>query len=381
MQFIFDLVQLIKFSPKRSSLFDSLRREVALNSVSETPLTPTLRTLCPTRWTVRHSAIYSILLNYEVLQRALDDIQTGNDEYASKASGLLSKMENFDTFFSLKLAYLIYSAAEKFSTNLQAVSITVQEASCGAQLLSQYLKSLRTEEKFEVFYDHVLKESSSLTEEPILPRPRKLPKRFNDGGSAHQYPGAKDKYRHAYFEALELGAGEVDKRFNQQDFLLIKEIEGLLIKSANGETVQPLSDTLLKYFDNDIDPTQLTFQLAMIPTLIKTALDDTIKKVTNIRTIADAMEKSDMYKNMLTEVDKLLRIYFCFPVTSATAERSFSLLRRIKTFLRSTMCQTRLNNLFTLFVYTSKTDALDLNGIAKEFVSVNNRRKNYFGSF
>ena len=51
-------------------------------------------------------------------------------------------------------------------------------------------------------------------------------------------------------------------------------------------------------------------------------------------------QKSDIYKNMLTEVDKLLRIYFCIPVTSATAECSFSLLRRIKTFLRSTMCQT-----------------------------------------
>ena len=31
------------------------------------------------------------------------------------------------------------------------------------------------------------------------------------------------------------------------------------------------------------------------------------------------------------------------------------------------------DNLFSLFVYTSKTDALDLNTIAKEFVSVNNR--------
>ena len=204
------------------------------------------------------------------------------------------------------------------------MSITIQEASCGAQMLSQYLKSLRTEEKFEVFYAHVLNESSSLTEEPILPQPRKLPRRLNDGGSAHQYPGPKDKYRHAYFEALELGAGEVNKRFDQQEFLLIKEIEGLLIKSANGETQQPLSDTSLKYFEKDIDHTQLAFQLAMIPTMIKIALNSTIKKVTNIRTIADSMDMSDMYKNMLTEVDKLLKIYFCFPVTSATAERSFS---------------------------------------------------------
>ena len=92
----FYLVQLIKFSRKRSSLFNCPRKEVALNSNSESPLTPTLRTLCPTQWTVRHCVIYSILLNYKVLQNALDDIQTGNDKYASKASGLLSRMETFD---------------------------------------------------------------------------------------------------------------------------------------------------------------------------------------------------------------------------------------------------------------------------------------------
>jgi uncharacterized membrane protein len=42
---------------------------------------------------------------------------------------------------------------------------------------------------------------------------------------------------------------------------------------------------------------------------------------------------------MLGEIDKVLKIYFTIPVTSATAERSFS-ARRIKTFLRNTMNQT-----------------------------------------
>ena len=82
---------------------------------------------------------------------------------------------------------------------------------------------------------------------------------------------------------------------------------------------------------------------------------------------------------MLSEVDKLLKIYFTFPVTSATAERAFSSLRRIKTFLRSTMTQCRLNNLFLLYVHTDMTDMLDLTHIAKEFVSINSRRINYFG--
>ena len=55
-------------------------------------------------------------------------------------------------------------------------------------------------------YEQVLKESSSLTEEPRLSRPQKLPKRIYDDTSGHQYYILKDKYHHAYFEALELGA-------------------------------------------------------------------------------------------------------------------------------------------------------------------------------
>ena len=115
--------------------------------------------------------------------------------------------------------------------------------------------------------------------------------------------------------------------------------------------------------------------------MIKTAFIGSIPvtKVTNVRTIAEAMNKSDVSKAMLSEVDKLLKLYFTFPVTTATAERSFSSLWRIKTFLRSTMSDCRLNNLFLLYVHTSRTDALDLSVIAKDFVSVNSRRMKYFG--
>ena len=65
MTFVLDLVQLIKFSPKRTSLFDSLRKDMAINS-NDSELTPSLRPLCPTRWTVRHSSIDSILQNYNL---------------------------------------------------------------------------------------------------------------------------------------------------------------------------------------------------------------------------------------------------------------------------------------------------------------------------
>ena len=65
--------------------------------------------------------------------------------------------------------------------------------------------------------------------------------------------------------------------------------------------------------------------------------------------------KSDMYQNMLCKVNKVILLYFTFPVTTATAERSFSDLRRMKAFLCSTMSPCRLNNLFNFcYIYTNK---------------------------
>ena len=377
LNFIYELTQLIKMSPKRLTLFDSLRREVTINTGE---LTPRLRMLCPTRWTVRHSSIASILENYSIIQNALDEISKGRDDYAAKASGMASKMDNFDTFFGLKLAYLIFSAAEQVSINIQAKDITVQEAVRGAQLLKTHLSSMRNEAKFESFYSEVLRDSVNLTAEPTLPRQRKRPRRFDDGATPHSYEIPKDRYRHMYFEVTELTAGEVEKRFIQKDLGIVNDIESTLIKFANGNPENCISPDLEIYLKDDFELARLKIQLSMLPDAIKTSFMG-IKKVTNVRTIASGMNESAIYKGMLQEVDKLLKLYLTFPVTTSTAERSFSSLRHIKTFLRSTMTSCRLNNLFLLYVHQDITDTLDLCKIAREFVGVNTRRMHYFGKY
>ena len=261
MDFVYNLVQLIRFSPKRLSLFDSLRKDISLNSGEATP---SLRMLCPTRWTVRHTSIDSVIKNYQILQSALEQIQLGHDEYAAKASGLLARMEKFDAFFALKLVHLILSSAEQLSINLQAVDITIQEALRGAKLLSTHLTSLRNEASFNRFYDGIYEDSKNLTEEPCLPRQRKTPRKYDEGGLAHQYQDPKARYRHAYFETLELAAGEIEKRFDHEDIHTIKEIEVLLLKAGNGEAIDSLSPLIQSYLRNDIDLERLKTQLSLV---------------------------------------------------------------------------------------------------------------------
>ena len=59
------------------------------------------------------------------------------------------------------------------------------------------------------------------------------------------------------------------------------------------------------------------------------------------------------------------------PATNAASERSFSVMRRKKNYLRSTMTQPRLNHLMILNVYKELLDNMDLKDIANQFVQGN----------
>ena len=67
LELVMGLSQLIRFSPKRSHLFQSMQSQMS-------PGAPSLKPLCPTQWAVRTSAIQSVLTNYRVLCDVLVEI-------------------------------------------------------------------------------------------------------------------------------------------------------------------------------------------------------------------------------------------------------------------------------------------------------------------
>ena len=87
----------------------------------------------------------------------------------------------------------------------------------------------------------------------------------------------------------------------------------------------------------------------MLPTLLmarnrKHVGEPPIQRVTKVRTCVDVVNDVDMGKVLFLQVAALLKLYFTLPVMTATAEQSISALRRLKSYLRTTMTQSRLNN-------------------------------------
>jgi hypothetical protein len=86
--------------------------------------------------------------------------------------------------------------------------------------------------------------------------------------------------------------------------------------------------------------------------------------------IFEHVRELDCYPN----ISIAYRILFTVPVTVASAERSFSKLKLLKNYLRSTMSQERLNGLATLCIEKKLLDEIDINSIINDFASRNVRR-------
>lgn len=193
-------------------------------------------------------------------------------------------------------------------------------------------------------------------------------------------------FRKQYFEALDAVSGELKNRFQQERGMPVAAaLEQMLLNSARGSFSADALPSELHMYRKDVDEQRLCVQLKMLPDLVRTYNERNpatpIKQVTSLRTLCDIINDVSRSKVMFSEVFRLLCLVLTIPVTSATAERTFSVLRRLKTFLRSSMSQPRLNHTMLLHIHKSRTDQLNLVEVAKEFVSINNRRQTFFGSF
>ena len=77
----------------------------------------------------------------------------------------------------------------------------------------------------------------------------------------------------------------------------------------------------------------------------------------------------------------MFHLILVMPAMNATSERSFSVMRRTKTYLNSTMSQERLNHVVLLHYHKDITDSLDLVAVTNKFVKLSSQRLSIFGKF
>ena len=92
---VLELSKSMKYSSKKKAMLLSLKDKLS-------PHTPSVHPLCPTQWTIRAESLRSIISNYEVIQKLMEEIL---DEYrrvteaTSVARGIIATVERFSFLF------------------------------------------------------------------------------------------------------------------------------------------------------------------------------------------------------------------------------------------------------------------------------------------
>ena len=151
----------------------------------------------------------------------MEDIHLNTrDEYGLKAGGILAVLEKFETFFSLHLGSLLFGCAENRSKVLQTKDTSVQEAISAVRVTQSFYKHQRLDDDtFERYFETTVNDTRVLNiGEPVLPRFRRPPKRF-DGDTQHEFCNPKKFFRIQYFEACDVLIQERDDRFEQKEIM------------------------------------------------------------------------------------------------------------------------------------------------------------------
>lgn len=373
----YEITKLVKKSPQRDTYLEKLRQ--VSSSETDSP-NPKIRVLCPTRWTVKADALHSIMENYSDLmdlwEWSLSKVK--DTEMKARIRGVQAYMPKFEFFFGLSLGEVILRNADNLSSALQAKDISAAESKSVAVKTVKTLKSMRTDECFDLFWEKTTRKAKAKdVQDPVLPRKRKMPARYEIGRATSEYhKDPQSFYRQKYFEALDHITQAISDRFEQEDFQIYSNTEQLLLKCAKGEDYESELASVVEFYGNDFEERNLRCQLQTFKTIFECETSDVV--LSDIINFFKGMTKRE--RLLVEEVLRVLLLVLVMPATNATSERSFSVLRRVKTYLRSTMTQSRLNSLMVLHVHKEHTDNLDLYDVCDDF-NFSEHRQTIFGKF
>ena len=334
-----------------------------------------LRPLCPTRWAVRLAAVDSTISHYKEILATLEELGAGASHLSARAAGLHAQLIKGSTLVALQMVRSVLAPLDRLCRAVQSPTFTVSALLEGVKTTVELLKAQR-ESADSAVKEFLTQASHFSCDEPEPPRKRHKPVRFLDEAEddPEDQSGATqsvDKYLcNEYRMVLDAACDQLQARFDQDGTREQERMERLLLSAPDVQTVETLLEN--SPWAADLSPADLAPQLQVLyrgkkPQNLAGAVE-----------IAASMERAAQL--MVPDTMRLLRLLLTLPASSATSERSFSALRRLKTWLRATMTQARLNAVAVCHVHRERVAQVDVDRVAAAFVQLNPHRERIFGS-
>lgn len=321
-----------------------------------------IKPLCPTRWIYRKAQVEEIVKKYNII---LDTLRELSEDNYDGSSGLLHCFSNGLTYLGFVLAKDVIDLLELLNKSFQGRKKTLSGTVRSVQTVLDSLSNLRGEDKFTTIFNSCCDKIDELGLEPLaLPRTVRPPKRFCGPGKQHEWNSCEEYFRQEYYKVIETAMmGLQEGVIEQSGVQKIVMLENVLITGENTELLNPYPE---------VDPEALKLEIKLF------------LKNNSISCLSDAVtafkEMVPEVRNLFRNVECLVKLLLVSPASSCEAERSFSALRRLKSYLRTTMSQPRLNQVALCYVHKERLDKVDIRKVAQLFVSRKDYRKSLFGS-
>ncbi|CAI6349549.1 unnamed protein product [Macrosiphum euphorbiae] len=290
-------------------------------------LNASVKGLSETRWSARDDACQSQNKNWSLIINALNLMNNDDTEKTltrNEASGILNKLNNLETAFLSIFWGQILHRFNLTSKKLQGINIDLGVVCELYKSLITYIIDLRSDKNYEYFKQCAI-EKSKIKQFQSCTKRLKIRKQFFDEG-----PSKETTVEYSDFKNAEILQNEY-------------------------------KDDLSTLFANEC----VHFRSHLL------SIGDEAPKT--IQDMCGFLRKNDLI-GMYPYKDVSLRMLLC-PVSNCSTERSFSCLKRVKTYLRSCISAERLSDLAIMNIESDVTPKTEFDDIINEFATLQSRRK------
>lgn len=333
----------------------SAKRNIVLKNV----LGGQVSTLCETRWVERHTTVLQFRADLKKIVQALEIISQWQElETASKARSLIAALSESEFIISIVSLSDVLSITLPLSRYLQKEEVSLDRASEFVQSTIKSLdeKRINCEKQFDVLFKECKQIALSLGKEIKMPRlVGRQEHRSNPPVSMSQQD---DYYRiSVYIPIIESITQDLKVRFSQESLqiyglttLIPKMIvsEDLTDENNKREILKRLLNCITQFgstFDINIaaGEQQITGELLMWKNIYEYNKDNIPRNAILSYNACD--------EDVFPIIKRLLHVLVVLPASVTSAERSFSTLRRLKTWIRSRMGEERLTGLALMNIH------------------------------
>ena len=303
-----------------------------------------------TRWIARIASLDGFLDGHQIIVDVLEEMKYNLDKrWNSPTPGEAEALHNISTSFQFIVVVNVVTGLLDYTMpltrRLQEKRIDVMKSFDQIDLLKKMLASLREEvdKTHHKLYEKALAMAKEVDTAEKVPRLcKKQTNRENvEADSPSEY------YKRALtIPFLDHLITEVNQRFSMENCTVLNGfyIVPSVFLSCSGVSWKVKFMKFVKIYESDLPyPRQMSTEIDLWEKFWKENYSSPIPS-----SISESLAVIDQvaFPNILT----MLRILGVSPVTSCECERSISALRRLKTWLRSTMGEDRLNGLALMHI-------------------------------